>query len=73
MLARHQQMIRDAAALAIAVADDSGESLVNVLKEMERYIIEETKVGGTAPPGRREYALVGGRILELNRETAGAQ
>lgn len=55
---RHKSMLRDAADALIAVADDSGTSLVDVLAEVERYAIEETKVGGDAPPGRRGYRLV---------------
>lgn len=55
---RHKSMLRDAADTLIAVADDSGTSLVDVIAEVERYAIEETKVGKPAPSGRRRYRLV---------------
>ena len=37
--------IADAALSAIAVADDSGHSLLDVIAEMERFIVKDTKVG----------------------------
>lgn len=36
-------MIVEAASLVIAVADDSGTSLIDVLSELEHYIVAETK------------------------------
>lgn len=65
---RHKSMLRDAADTLIAVADDSGTSLVDVLAEVERYVIEETKVGGDPPRGRRAYRLVP-RLVERSRDT----
>jgi hypothetical protein len=66
----HQRLIEEAAASVIAVADDSGESLVSVIAAMEKYIVEKTKVGdagaeGTVPTGRRGYTLVNGRLVEV--------
>lgn len=66
----HQSWIRNAAIEVIAVADDSGESLVDVIAAMERYIIEKTKVsdagdGSQVRPGRRGYTLVDGRLVEV--------
>lgn len=62
-------MIREAAGILIAVADDTGTSLVDVIAEAERFIVEETKVGdGTKQRvgrGRRGYTLVKGRLVEL--------
>jgi S-adenosylhomocysteine hydrolase len=63
-------MIEDAAAKVIAVADDSGMSLIDVIAEMERYIVQETKVGDAGdgsqvPPGRRGYTLIDGRLVEV--------
>lgn len=66
----HRGWIKKAALEVIAVADDSGQSLVTVIAEMERYIIEETKVGDagdgrSVAKGRRGYTLVGGRLVEV--------
>ena len=66
----HKDWIKNAALEVIAVADDSGQSLVDVIAEMERYIIEETKVsdagdGSRVRPGRRGYTLVKGRLVEV--------
>ena len=63
-------MIEDAAARIIAVADDSGVSLIDVLAELERFVVQETKVsdagdGRNVEPGRRGYTLVGGRLVEV--------
>ncbi len=66
---RHQDMVEKAASLLLAVADDSGESLVDVFAEAERILVEETKVGDATKidvgPGRRGYTLVGGRLVEV--------
>lgn len=66
---RHHQQIRDAAAALIGVADDTGASLVDVIAEAERFIVEETKVGDARKnppgPGRRGYTLIAGRLAEL--------
>lgn len=70
MIKRHQKMIEDAAAKLIAVADDSGECLVSVIADMERYMVWETKVGSPVPPGRRGYRLQGGRIVPCNDSEA---
>lgn len=70
MIKRHRKMIEDAAAALIAVADDSGECLVSVIADMERYMVHETKVGSPAPPGRRGYRLQGGRIVPCNDSEA---
>ncbi len=67
---RHQSWIKNAAIEVIAVADDSGESLIAVIAAMERYIVEQTKVGDAGdgsqlPPGRRGYTLIDGRLVEV--------
>jgi len=67
---RHHHMIEEAAGLVLAVADDSGISLIDVISEMERYLVQETKVGDAGsghqvPPGRRGYTLIGGRLIEV--------
>ena len=71
---RHHRMIKDAAAHVIAAADDSSTSLVDVISEMERYIVHETKVGDAAkidlPQGRRGYTLRDGRLVELSSPVA---
>lgn len=61
---RQRSLIKEAAEALIAAADDSGESLVDVIAETERYIVVETKVGGPVPEGRRGYELVNGRLRE---------
>jgi S-adenosylhomocysteine hydrolase len=63
-------MIEEAAGYVVAVADDSGESLIVVIAKMERYIVEKTKVGDAGdgsqlPPGRRGYTLIDGRLVEV--------
>jgi predicted metal-dependent enzyme (double-stranded beta helix superfamily) len=69
---RHRRMIAEAASLLVAVADDSGTSLVDVIADLERHVVQETKVGDAEhaplPPGRRGYTLVAGRLVELARE-----
>lgn len=69
MIARHKKMLRQAVDLLVAVADDSGESLVDVIAEAERVIVEETKVGDACVegvgPGRRGYTLIDGRLHEV--------
>lgn len=71
---RHRAMIIEAAALLIAVADDSGTSLIDVIAEAERFIVEETKVGDAAKdgpakeallPGRVGYTLINGRLTQI--------
>jgi hypothetical protein len=67
---RHREWIKNAAAEVIAVADDSGISLVDVIAELERFIIHETKVGDAGDgsdvrPGRRGYTLREGRLVEV--------
>ena len=67
---RHQSWIKNAAIEVIAVADDSGQSLIAVIAAMERYIVEETKVGDAGDgsqvrPGRRGYTLIEGRLVEV--------
>jgi hypothetical protein len=67
---QHQRLIVEAARAVIAVADDSGTSLVDVISELERYIVQETKVGDAGsdphvPLGRRSYTLVQGRLVEV--------
>jgi len=63
----HEEMIAEAASLLIAVADDSGKSLVDVIANMERYILKETKVGGNGVRGRRRYAQAYGRLVEVDQ------
>jgi len=67
---QHRKMISEAAGLVVGVADDSGASLIDVIAEVERYIIEKTKVGDateqTPPPDRRGYTLVNGRLVETS-------
>jgi hypothetical protein len=69
MLESHQKMLQEAAALLVAIADDSGESLVDVVAATEQFIAEKTKVGDAAKlpalEGRRGYTLVNGRLVEL--------
>ena len=63
-------MIQDAAAALIAVADDSGTSLIDVISYMEHYIVNETKVDdgrNGCGPGRRGYTLLGGRLVEVSQ------
>lgn len=66
---RHQRMIADAAGLVIAVADDSSTSLIDVIAEMERVIVEDSKVGdsanGEVPADRTGYTLKDGRLVEV--------
>jgi len=67
---RHRHMIEEAAGLVIAVADDSGVSLVDVIAELERFVVQDTKVsdagnGSDVPPDRRGYTLVAGRLVEV--------
>jgi hypothetical protein len=67
---RHQKWIETAAMEVIATADDSGESLVTVIAAMEKYIVEQTKVGdagdgSSVRPGRRGYTLIDGRLVEV--------
>lgn len=68
---RHKQSIKKAANGLIGVADDMGIDLVEVLAEMERFIIEETKVGDatTFPilPGRNGYTLSNGRLIKIDQ------
>lgn len=65
---RHRRLIEEAAANLVAVADDSGESLVSVIAAMERHIVEATKVGDARVdeihPGRRGYTLREDRLVE---------
>ena len=67
---RHRRFISDAASAVIAVADDLGVSLVDVIAEMERFIVEETKVGDAAvvpvDEGQRGYTLKDGRLVEIS-------
>jgi hypothetical protein len=67
MIERHQNMVQEAAAKLIAVADDTGLNLVYVLAEMERHIVQETKVGDAKknppPPGQYGYTLEHGRLV----------
>lgn len=63
-------MIEDAALTVLAVADDSGVSLVEVIAALERHLVKETKVGDAGdgsvwPAGRRGYTLVSGRLVEV--------
>ena len=66
---RDKEWIKDAAALLIAAADEYGRDLVEVIAEMERHIVEGTKVGDakkeTIPPGRRGYTLKNGRLVTV--------
>jgi len=71
----HQRLIEDAASAVVAVADDSGDSLVAVIAAMERFIVEKTKVGDAGdgsqlPKGRRGYTLIDGRLVEVRPSTA---
>lgn len=68
----HQHLIEEAAAQIVAIADDSGQSLVDVIAAMERFIVEKTKVGSPVPPDRRRYTLVDGRLVEVDA-TAGRE
>jgi len=67
---KHREWIRSAAENLIAVADDTGTSLVEVVAEMERHVVQNTKVGDATrdpiPPGRRGYTLQGGRLIEYD-------
>lgn len=71
---RYQNMIADAAAQLIAVADDTAISLVDVIATMERHVVTKTKVGDAAkckiPPGRRGYTLRRGRLIEMKTRSA---
>lgn len=72
---RHRQSIQDAAAIVVAVADDLALDLVDVIAEMERYIVQETKVGDAAAtplePGRRGYTLdLNGRLVTYDTSPA---
>jgi hypothetical protein len=62
-------MIEDAALTLLAVADDSGQGLIDVIAEAERFLVEETKVGDARavkiPKGRRGYTLIDGRLVEV--------
>ena len=66
---RYHEWVETAATSLIAVADEFGISLVDVIAETERYIIEKTKVGDAAgksvEPGRRGYTLRNGRLVEV--------
>jgi len=67
MIERHQRVVENAAGLLIAVADDSGTCLVEVISRMERYGVEETKVRDASlkpvPPDRNGYTLKDGRLV----------
>ena len=69
MIPSHRKLIENAASQLIAVADESGVSLINIIIEMERFIVQGTKVGdAVAVPvseGRRGYTLIDGRLAEL--------
>lgn len=64
----HQKAITHAADIVVGIADDCGHNLVDVIAAMERYIVEETKVGDAAtwdegvPGGVNGYTLVDGRL-----------
>lgn len=64
-------MIEDAALTLLAVADDSGQSLIDVIAEAERFLVEETKVGDARaikiPKGRRGYTLIDGRLKAVGQ------
>ncbi len=66
---KHREWIEAAAANVIAVADDLGVDLVDVIAEMERYIVKETKVGDAVtdsiPSGRRAYTLRNSRLVAV--------
>ena len=66
---RHRCAIIDAASRLIGVADDTGVSLVDVIGEMERFVVHGIKVGDAAakpvPTGRRGYTIVRGRLVEV--------
>ncbi len=66
---RHREWIEEAAVNVIAVADSLCIDLVDVIAEMERYIIQETKVGDAEaveiPAGRRGYTLRDGRLVTV--------
>ena len=68
---RHQAMVIDAALGLIAVADDLAIDLVDVVAAMERYIVENTKVGDAMvdgiADGRRGYTLKDGRLVSMGR------
>ena len=66
---RHAKLVADAAGAMIALADDTGRSLIDVLADVERFIVEKTKVGDAAregvEPGQRGYTLRDGRLVEV--------
>jgi len=67
---RDKEWIKEAASLLIAAADEYGRDLVEVIAEMERYIVEGTKVGDAKkekiPPHRRGYTLnKNGRLVTV--------
>jgi hypothetical protein len=66
---RHQRMIEDAASKLIAVADDSGTCLVEVIGRMERFIVNGTKVGDAklvpVDADRYGYTLQDGRLVRF--------
>ncbi len=69
---RHRKLIEDAAASLIAVADDVAIDLITLIAEMERYIVEETKVGNAARDPQvqadiREYGRYGYTLNEKGR------
>jgi hypothetical protein len=53
-------LIEKAAGHLIAVADDSGRCLVDVIAEMERYIVRRI---GVVPADRRGYTIRDGRLV----------
>lgn len=66
---KHREWIETAAAAVIAVADDLGVDLVDVVAEMERHIVMETKVGDAVtdsiPSDRRSYTLRNNRLVAV--------
>lgn len=66
---RHKDMIINAANSVVGVADDLGMNLIDVIAEMERYIVEKTKVGDATKidilEGRRGYTLKDGRLVQV--------
>jgi len=64
-----RRLISDAAASVIAVADNYGICLLDILAELERYIVQETKVGdarGSDRSDRRRYTLAPRLVAQLN-------
>lgn len=69
---RHKQGIKKTACVLVGIADDTGTDLLEVIAEMERFIIEETKVGDAlgrpVKSGRNGYTLKNGRLTKVNQD-----